>query len=78
MGLCNSSLFVVRYFVSSFAIISMGKRMLVGELFLSSWCIMIVVLLFLTMPGFVCSLRLCFFLIILTYYFCNVKKEYHK
>ena len=39
--------FAVRYFV---AIISMGKRELVALLCLSSWCLVIVVWLFLTMP----------------------------
>ena len=34
----------------SFAIISMGKRELVALLCLSSWCLMIVVWLFLAMP----------------------------
>ena len=37
---------------SSFAIILMGKRELVALLCLSSWCLMIVVWLFLTMPRF--------------------------
>ena len=35
---------------SSFAIISMGKRELVAFLCLSSWCLVIVVWLYLTMP----------------------------
>ena len=35
---------------SSFAIILMGKRELVALLSLSSWCLVIVVWLFLTMP----------------------------
>ena len=35
---------------SSFAIISMGKRELVALLCLSSWCLVIVVRLFLAMP----------------------------
>ena len=37
---------------SSFATISMGKRELVALLFLSSWCLVIVVWHFLTMPQF--------------------------
>ena len=44
----------MRYFVSilvSFANILMGRRELVALLSLSSWSLMIVVLLFLTMPG---------------------------
>ena len=36
---------------SSFAIILMGKRELVAFLCLSTWCLVIVVWLFLTMPG---------------------------
>ena len=44
--------FVVRYFVSknSFAIILMEKRELVGCFALSSWCLVIVVWLFLAVP----------------------------
>ena len=45
--------FVVRFFIyvpSSFAIILMGKRELVALLGLSSWCLVIVVWLFLTVP----------------------------
>ena len=38
------------YVHSSFAIILMGKRELVALLCLSSWCLLIVVSLFLTMP----------------------------
>ena len=54
--------FVVHYFVcvhSSFAIISMGKRELVTLLCLSSWCLVIVVWLFLTVPR-VCLLFVVF------------------
>ena len=52
VGFCSCSWFCcgllcVHY---SFAIISMGKRELVALLCLSSWCLMIVVWLFLTMP----------------------------
>ena len=51
MGFCGSmfccALLCVR---SSFAIISMGKRELVALLCLSSWCLVIVVWLFLMMP----------------------------
>ena len=58
VGFCNCSmiccdLFCVQY---SFAIILMGKRELIALLHLSSWCLVIVVWLFLTMDGFVCSL----------------------
>ena len=45
--------FVVRYFTnvhSSFAIILMGKRELVALLSLSSWCLVMVVWLFLVVP----------------------------
>ena len=45
--------FVVRHFMSilySFAIILMGKRELVALLSLSSWCLVIVVWLFLAVP----------------------------
>ena len=43
------------YVYSSFAIISIGKRELVALLGLSSWCLVIVVLVFLAMP-WVCLL----------------------
>ena len=44
--------FVVRYFMSLlvFAIILMGKRELVALLSLSSWCLVVVVWLFLSVP----------------------------
>ena len=45
--------FVVHYFMAinfSFAIILMGKRELIALLSLSSWCLMIVVWLFLAVP----------------------------
>ena len=49
---CNCSMFccVLISVHSSFTIISMGKRELVPLLCLSSWCLVIVVWLFLTMP----------------------------
>ena len=50
VGVCNCSMFVVLYVHSSFAIILMGKRGLVALLSLSSWCLVIVVWLFLTVP----------------------------
>ena len=60
------------YVHSSFATIVMGKKKLVALLSLSSWCLVIVVWLFLVVPWvFFCSLRLWYFLIILTYYFCG-------
>ena len=52
MGFCNCSIFCCALLCvhSSFAIISMGKRELVALLCLSSWCLVIVVWLFLVMP----------------------------
>ena len=52
MGFCNCSMFccTLLYFHSSFAIISMGKVELVILHSLSSWCLMIVVWIFLAVP----------------------------
>ena len=52
VGVCNVSMFccTLLYVPSSFAIILMGKRELVALLGLSSWCLMIVVRLFLAVP----------------------------
>ena len=52
VGFCNCSMFccALLYVHSSFAIILMGKRELVALLGLSSWCLVIVVWLFLAMP----------------------------
>ena len=54
MGVCNCSMFCCTLlYVSStcsFAIILMGKRELVALLSLSSWCLVIVVWLFLAVP----------------------------
>ena len=52
VGVCNCSIFccALLYVHSSFAIILMEKRELVALLCLSSWCLAIVVWLFLTMP----------------------------
>ena len=52
VGFCNCSLFCCALLCvhSSFAIISMGKGELVALLCLSSWCLVIVVCLFPTMP----------------------------
>ena len=52
VGFCNCSMFCYALLCvhSSFAIILMGKRELVALLCLSSWCLVIVVWLFLTMP----------------------------
>ena len=58
MGVCNCSLFccAVLYVHSSFAIILMVKRELVALLSLPSWCLAIVVRLFLAVP-WVCLLK---------------------
>ena len=52
MGVCNGSMFccTLLYIHSSFAIILMWKRELVALLSLSSWCLVIVLWLFLAMP----------------------------
>ena len=44
---------------SSFAIISMGKRELIALFCLSSWCLVIVVWLFLTTPRFCLQFVIC-------------------
>ena len=52
VGVCNCSMFscMLLYVHSSFAIILIGKRELVALLSLSSWCLVIVVWLFLAVP----------------------------
>ena len=52
MGVCNCSMFcyTLLYVPSSIAIILMGKRELVALFSLSSWCLVIVVWLFLAVP----------------------------
>ena len=52
MGVCNCSMFccTLLYVHSSFAIILMGKRKLVALFSLSSWCLVMVVCLFLAVP----------------------------
>ena len=52
MGVCNCSLFccALLYVHSSIAIILMGKRELIALLNLSSWCLVMVVQLFLAVP----------------------------
>ena len=52
MGVCNCSLFccTLLYVQSSNAITLMGKRKLVALLNLSSWCLVMVELLFLAVP----------------------------
>ena len=71
VGICNCSMFrcALLYVWSSIAIILMGKRELVALLCLSSWCLMILVWLFLMMP-WVC---LQFVIVVFpdhTHYFC--------
>ena len=52
MGFCNCSMFCYALLnvICSFAIVLMGKRELVVLLSLSSWCLVIVVWLFLAVP----------------------------
>ena len=52
MGVCNCSMFCCRllYVHFSIAIILMGKRELIALLNLSSWCLVMVERLFLTVP----------------------------
>ena len=52
MGVCNCFMFccTLLYVPSSFAIILMGKRELVALLNLSSWCVVVVVWIFLAVP----------------------------
>ena len=52
VGVCICSMFCfpLLYVHSSFAIILMGKRELVALLSLSSWCLVVVVWLFLAVP----------------------------
>ena len=52
VGVCNCSMFcfTLLYVHSSIAIILMGKRELIALLNLSSWCLVMVELLFLAMP----------------------------
>ena len=52
MGVCNYSIFscALLYVHFSIAIISMGKRELIALLNLSSWCLVMVERLFLTVP----------------------------
>ena len=52
MGVCNCSMFccTLLYVHSSIAIILMGKRELIALLNLSSWCLVMVEQLFLTVP----------------------------
>ena len=80
VGVCNCSMFccTIRYVHSSFAIIMMGKRELVALLSLSSWCLMIVVWLFLTVPWFCLQFVIVvFFLIILFLFICMLADTHH-
>ena len=91
MGVCNCSMFCCKllYVHSSIAIILMGKRELIALLNLSSWCLVMVERLFLSMPQgclqFVIVVfpdhthyfpRRCFFVDHL-YYFCLVFVMFH-
>ena len=72
MGFCSCSMFCCTflYVPSSFAIILMGKRELVALLSLSSWCLVMVVWLFLTVP----RVSLQFVIVVFpdhTHYFCE-------
>ena len=66
MGVCICSMFccTLLYFHSSFAIIFMGKRELVALLSLSSWCLVMVVWLFLAVPW----VRLRFVILVFPYH----------
>ena len=52
MGVCNCSMFcfTLLYVHSSIAIILMGKRELIALVYLSSWCLVMVERLFLSVP----------------------------
>ena len=71
MGVCNCSMFccMLLYVPCSFAIILIGKRELVALLGVSSWCLVIVVWLFLAVPWVCLQFVRGYFLIILTYHF---------
>ena len=70
LGVCNCSMFCTLLYVhSSFAIIIMGKSELVALLSLSSWCLVIFVWLFLTVP-WVCLLFMIVVILGHTHYFC--------
>ena len=77
MGVCNCSMFccTLLYVHSGFAIILMGKRELVALLSLSSWCLVMVVWLFLTVSWVCLRFVIVFFLIILTYYSSRFKEK---
>ena len=70
MGACNCSMFccTLLYVHSSIAIILMGKRELIALLNLSSWCLVMVERLFLTVPRGCLQFVIVLFLIILTYF----------
>ena len=84
MGVCKCSMFfcTLLYVHSSFAIILMGKKKLVALLSLSSWCLVLIVRLFLMVPWgclrlvivvFPDNTHLLFFFIILIFFCANVK-----
>ena len=71
MGVCNCSMLccTLLYVHFSFAIILMEKRDLVALLSFTSWCLEIVVWLFLAVPWVYLEFLIVVFLIILAYYF---------
>ena len=81
MGVCNWILFccMLLYFNSSLAIILMRKRELVALLSLSSWCLVIVVWLFLVVPLVCLQFVIVFFpdhTHLLLFYGCFGEKQY--
>ena len=70
---CNCSMFccTLLYVLSSFAIILMGNKELVVLLCLSSWCLVIVVVLFLAVP-WVCLQYVIVVVPDHTHYFCTM------
>ena len=72
---CSMSCCMLLYVHSSFAIILMGKRELVVLLDLSSWCLLIVVWLFLVMLRVCLQFVIVVFLIILTIFHLRDKYQ---
>ena len=77
MGVCNCSMFccTLLYVHSSIALILMGKRELIALLNLSSWCLVMIERLFLTVP------RGCLQFVIVvfpdhTHYFCSLEGQF--
>ena len=83
MGVCNCSMFccMLLYVHSSIAIILIGKRELVALLNLSSWCLVMVERLFLTVPRGCLRFVIVVFpdhthLLFLTYYIVKIYIQY--